>query len=57
MASFLVTLDALLAQLLAFQPFVHGVLDSKVGGCQNRVNVRAAPTDDGTGEAVTLSLT
>ncbi|XP_053770502.1 FIGNL1-interacting regulator of recombination and mitosis isoform X3 [Desmodus rotundus] len=29
-ASFLVTLDALLAQLLAFQPFVHGVLDSKV---------------------------
>lgn len=46
MASFLAALDPLVTQLLAFQPFVHVVLDSTSGGRRSRVvAVRAAPPD------------
>lgn len=34
-AAFLVTLDPLVGQLLAFQPFVHVVLDSTLGKFQS----------------------
>jgi hypothetical protein len=38
--TFLVTLDPLISQLLACQPFMQVVLDRKIGKLQNRFNVK-----------------